>query len=52
MLELRAAMSLHAHCLAKGRPERSRAALEAVCQTLKKDGLESEDLQEANALLT
>jgi len=52
MLELRAAISLHRLCHAKGHAERSRAALEAACQALEKDGLDSEDLREARRLHT
>ena len=52
LLELRAAISLHTLCLASGRPEHSRPALEKACQSLEQDGVETTDLQEARGLLT
>ena len=51
MLELQAAVRLHALCLENGRPEPSRTALKAAYELFAPDALDTPDLQEARVLL-
>ncbi len=51
LLELRAALGFHAHCLAMGQPGRSRTALASVCEAFDRNGLASSELEEAKAHL-
>jgi class 3 adenylate cyclase/predicted ATPase len=51
MFELRGRASLHALHLKTGQAECSRPALETLCSELARDGAESTDLKEAQALL-
>jgi len=49
--ELRATVSLHALCLAHGKPERSRTLLETIYEDFAQTGVDSADLQDARNLL-
>jgi predicted ATPase len=51
LLELQAALKLHALCLENGRPEPSRATLQAAYDSFPPDAPDSPDVQEARVLL-